>query len=70
MPNPLLNNFFRHKKIYTKLILILNEKRNEDIKSKNKIENDFGDNFISDFEEEENKKKESKRNNILFKKKK
>ena len=59
-----------NKKIYKKLILILNEKRNEDIKSKNKIENDFGDNFISDFEEEENKKKESKRNNILFKKKK
>ena len=55
---------------YTKLILILNEKRIEDENSSKKFENNFGDNFISDFEEEEDKKKENKQGNLLFKKKK
>ena len=59
-----------NKKIYTKLILILNEKRIEDENSSKKFENNFGDNFISDFEEEEDKKKENKQGNLLFKKKK
>ena len=59
-----------NKKIYTKLILILNEKRIEDENSSKKFENNFGDNFISDFEEEEDKKKENKQGNLLFRKKK
>ena len=59
-----------NKKIYTNLILILNEKRIEDENSSKKFENNFGDNFISDFEEEEDKKKENKQGNLLFKKKK
>ena len=58
-----------NKKIYKKLINILNEKRLENENSLNKIENNFGDNFISDFEDEE-KKKKNKTSNLLFKKKK
>ena len=58
-----------NKKIYKKLINILSEKRLDEENSLNKIENNFGDNFISDFEDEETKKKQ-KTKNILFKKKK
>ena len=58
-----------NKKIYKKLINILNEKRMENENSLNKIENNFGDNFISDFQDED-KKNKNKTSNLIFKKKK
>ena len=58
-----------NKKIYKKLINILNEKRMETENSLNKIENNFGDNFISDFQDED-KKNKNKTSNLIFKKKK
>ena len=62
------NGDIENKKIYNKLINILKEKRLDDENSISNSANNFGEDFISDYEEEEDKKLKNNKN--IFKKKK